>query len=91
MCMALSALFGCGRSQPEPDPQIKAERQIEYPGGDGHIGNKFVGADLKYDHGSKKEKYEGPASKAPDWARPTSPTPPTTPTPSPAPPSPKKK
>jgi hypothetical protein len=56
--------IGCGGSKPD-DPHIKAERAIVHPGGGARVGP--VGGD--YQHGAKIESYDGPASKAPAWAK----------------------
>jgi hypothetical protein len=53
-----------GSSKPD-DPTIKAERTIVHPGGGAQLGPVGAG----YDHGAKQEKYEGPVSKAPAWAK----------------------
>ncbi len=62
----LAGCIGCGNQMPN-DPSIKAERRIEYPGGGGFVGPAGAG----YQHGAKTEKFEGPASQAPDWAKPS--------------------
>jgi hypothetical protein len=59
---------GCDKkaaSTKPDDPNIKAERTIVQPGGGAYVG-PFGGG---YEHGKKVEKYEGPASKAPAWAK----------------------
>lgn len=58
---------GCGEPRPtQPDdPNIKAERTIVQPSGGAQVGP--VGG--RYSHGAKQERYEGPASKAPAWAK----------------------
>lgn len=63
---AAIGLLGCGGPR-QNDPAIKAERTITRPGGGGFVGQVGAG----YQHGSQTEKYEGPMSKAPDWAKPT--------------------
>ena len=59
-----SGVIGCGESKPE-DPIIKAKRSIVQPGGSAKIGPVGGG----YQHGAKQDEYEGPASKAPAWAK----------------------
>lgn len=63
-CLLLLAVIlgvaGCA-----DDPHIKAERTIVYPGGGGHVGPVGGG----YHHGAGQEKYEGPYSTAPNWAK----------------------
>ena len=70
LAASAAGLFaGCGG----PDPgefQIKAERTIESPGGGIDAEFMGVGGGGSYDHGAVTEKYEGPASLAPAWARP---------------------
>jgi hypothetical protein len=58
---------GCGEPNPTKpdDPNIKAERTIIHPGGGASVGPVGGG----YHHGAKTERYEGPASKAPAWAK----------------------
>jgi len=60
-------LAGCGGGGEPGDRNIKATREITYPGGG--VETPIGGAD--YDHGGTKDEYEGPVDGAPDWARPS--------------------
>jgi hypothetical protein len=65
--LAVVGMAGCGPAEPTKpyDPHIKAERRIEYPGGG--VYTPIGGAG--YQHGAKTERYEGPVSQAPPWAK----------------------
>ena len=63
MCALLGSAVGCGDSPPSgsqkpSDPNIKA--RSSYGGSLGPVG------------GGRSREYEGPASHAPDWAKPGS-------------------
>jgi hypothetical protein len=60
----VGGMVGCDNSKPN-DPSIKAERTVVQPGGGVRVGPVGGG----YEHGAKQDRYEGPASKAPGWAK----------------------
>lgn len=63
--LATVSASGCGKDNKPNDPTIKAERIVIHPGGGANVGPVGGG----YNHGAKQEKYEGPQSKAPQWAK----------------------